>query len=86
MNHWGIGPICFCVGVARNSANGCPTRGVPIKGRSVKRSMMGGGVSEWQARLPEGPRAVESSGSGAAVVVGAFSTCHMAVTNALLIY
>ena len=44
--------------MARNSANGYPTRGVPIKGISGKRSIMGGEVLERQAGLLEGPGVV----------------------------
>ena len=65
-------PCFFCVEMARNSANGCPTRGVPIKGRSCKRSMMGGGVSERQAGLLEGPGVGDPSGLGAAMGLGHF--------------
>ena len=67
-------PCFFCEEMARNSANGCPTREVPIKGRSGKRGMIGGGVSERWAGLLEGPGVVDSSGLGAVVVAGAFSS------------
>ena len=78
-------PCFFCVEMARNSANGHPTGVVPIKGISGQRDMMGGGVSERHTGLLEGPRAVDSSGLGAAVVAGAFLPSHMVTANASLI-
>ena len=38
-------PHFFCVEMARNSANGHPTKGLPPKGRSDKRVL---GEEEWQ--------------------------------------
>ena len=46
---------------------------------------MGGGVSEWKAGLLEGPRAVDSSGLGAAAVAGVFLPSCMVAANASLI-
>ena len=60
------------MGMARNSANGCPSEGVPTKGRSDRRGARGGGVPVGQDGLLEEPGAGDSSGCGATVVAGAF--------------
>ena len=52
----------FCVEMARNSANGHPTRGVPTMGISSKGGTGSGGVLGGWAGLVEGPGANEPSG------------------------
>ena len=73
----------FCwEGLARDSKNECPMEGVPSKGRSGRRGMVGGWFSgEWVGLL-ESPGAVSSSQSVTSAVAGVVSLCHSAATSA----
>ena len=70
--------------MARNSANGCPTREVHTKGISGTLGPGSGGVMGEQAGLLEGPGISEPSGSDAVVIAGASSSCCVAVASTLL--
>ena len=74
----------FCVGTARNSANGHPTGGVPTKGISSNGDTGSGGVLGVWAGLLEGPGACDPSSSDAVVVAGTFSSCCVVLASALL--
>ena len=67
--------------MVRNSANGCPTRGVPMKGRMGRRDMRGGGISERQAGLLEGPQSgwvlqFGCSSGGWGIFAQSHGSCH----------
>ena len=70
--------------LALNPKNRYPTGGVPTKGISRKGGTRRGGVPVWWARLSEGSRSCEPSGSGIAIVTGPSTSCSVVVASASL--
>ena len=71
----------FCVEMARNSANGCLSRGVPTKEISSKGGTGGGGIPGGSVGLLKGPGAGEPSGLDAFVVALTSSPCCAVVAS-----